>query len=228
MSELTAIPQDAKQQATQAVSLLELAEATEIVDQETFDYAGRQLQEIKRAEKDITAKRVAMTRPIDEAKKTIMDFFRGPLDALGKAESTLRRVRLAYTTEQERLRAAEEARLRELARKEAERLQARADAAEAKGKTEKAEDLRAQAYSIPAPVVVAAQTKTEGIATRTTYSAEVTDKAALIAAVAAGQVPDVVLTVDMKVVNAQARALKDSLNYPGVKVIRSTSEAVRT
>ena len=88
--------------------------------------------------------------------------------------------------------------------------------------------LKGQAATVaPPPAVSQEPPKIAGISTRTTYSAEVTDLMALVKAVAAGAVPLVVLQADMKVLNAQAKALKEHLVYPGVKVVSSSSIAAR-
>ena len=46
-----------------------------------------------------------------------------------------------------------------------------------------------------------------------------TDLAALVAAVAAGEVPLAALEPHLPFLNQQARALKDELRYPGVQVV---------
>jgi len=221
------ISPEAKQQVEEAANLLSAAEAYKVTDQESFDAAGEALIELKRVENELTQKRLNMTRPLDRSKAAIMEFFRGPIDRIARARSLYSRGRLAWTTEQERKRQEAEARLRESQRKEAERLAKRAAAAEEKGQTEKAEALREQAEATPVPTVAPSVQATAGVSQRKNYRAEVTDKMALIKAVAEGKVPDVVLVADMKVLNAQARALKDNMAYPGVKAVYSLSEAVR-
>ena len=77
------------------------------------------------------------------------------------------------------------------------------------------------------PVLASNTPKVSGISTRVSYRAEVTELAALIQAVAEGKAPANCLQADMTVLNGLARTLKESLNYPGVKVIREEAIASR-
>ena len=190
-----------------------------IVTADDYEDAAATLQRIKGRSKELDDLRRSLTRPIDETKRRIMALFERPMSLLVNAESAIKRGILGYQREQERLRAEEEARLREQARKEQERLLARSARAEAAGKEEMAEALEDQADMIIAPIVVSDTPRISGLSTRQTWHAEVTDKMALIQAVAAGHVPDVVLIPDMTILNAQARALKTALDYPGVRAV---------
>lgn len=96
--------------------------------------AGEQLKQIKAAMKRLDDLRKGMTRPIDAAKKAIMDFFRAPEDKLARAESGIKRAMLMYSEEQERIRREEQRKAEEAARKERERLEAIARETERKAR----------------------------------------------------------------------------------------------
>ncbi len=211
--------QAVRQFEQQTRGLVERAETLEIMTPTEYEIAATDLQTIKQRAKEMDALRRSLTRPLDEAKRGIMALFKPVEVELGQAERLYKGALLDYQTEQERIRAAEEARLRAEARKKEERLQARAEAAAAKGQVEKAAMLEEQAESVPVPIVAAPTPAVSGISTRQTWHAEVMDKVLLIEAVAQGLVPDVVLEPVMSVLNAQARALKGALNYPGVKAV---------
>lgn len=85
--------------------------------------AGEQLKQIKAAMKRLDDLRKGMTRPLDVAKKAIMDFFRAPEEKLARAESGIKRAMLTYSEEQERIRREEQRKAEEAARKERERLE---------------------------------------------------------------------------------------------------------
>lgn len=228
MSELkVGITPEANKLAEQSAGLLAVAQAYKIDSPEMYQAAGDELKHIKAKAKELDETRKSLTKPIDEAKARIMDFFRQPLDFLSKAESIIKGSMLTYQNEQERIRREEEARRQEIARKEQERLQKRAEKAAEKGQTEKAEALLETANAIPTPIVAPAMQKVSGIATKTTWKAEVVDKMALIKAVAAGQVPLSVLEVNQTVLNKMAVALKEELSYPGVKAVAEQSIAAR-
>ncbi len=206
--------------------LLVRAGGFEITTAEEYQGAGDVLRLIKTKVKDLDELRRGMTRPLDEAKKKIMDLFRPRQDDLANAENLLKADMLDWQREQDRIRDEEEARLREAARKETERLEARAERAAERGKPEQAAVLQEQAEAVPVPVVPGAP-KAYGTSTRQSWEAVVTNKTALVAAVAAGAVPEVVLDVNMAVLNQQARALKDQLRYPGVEAVTKDSLVVR-
>src|SRR5258708_1530968 len=53
--------------------------------------------------KVLTDARMALTRPIDAAKKTIMDFFAGPISTLTRAKNILDEKVIAWDTQQEEI-----------------------------------------------------------------------------------------------------------------------------
>jgi len=222
------ITQEAKQEAAESKEILARVTGIEIKTNEEFDHAAIDLKRVKAKAKELDATRKSITQPIDAAKKRVMDFFREPLDFLARAEKELKRGMITYQDRQEQIRLQAEAKAREQARKEREKLEAQAARLAEKGKAEAAQARLEAAEHIPSPVVNIPKPEVKGVSTREIWSAEVTDKRALVKAVADGIVPDVVLSVDMKILNAQARALKSALNYPGVKAVMEKSLSARS
>lgn len=210
-----------------------------------FELASDDLKRVKALQKEVEEKRTGITGPLNLAVKAVNDLFRAPKEYLDKAEATLKRSMVAYTTEQElqaaeaRRKAEEEARAERerLARFEQEKAEAarkaqeEAQAAAAAGDTEaaakamaEAQDAQQQAEiaALTAHVVTVAPTveapaKVTGISGRVTYSAEVIDLLALVKAVALGTAPIECIQADSKFLGAQARAFKkDGQLYPGV------------
>lgn len=107
---------------------------------------------------------------------------------------------------------------------EAAKLAAKAQTTEDKGAA-KAETLQDRASLVATPVIASSTPKVAGITMRKTYSARVTDKSALIKAVAAGTAPDNVIEPNMTVLNALARSLKEGFSYPGVELVTETGIA---
>lgn len=145
-----------------------------------------------------------------------------------EAEQIIKRAVLGYQQEQEQERRRVEAKAQEEARKEREKLEARAAKAAAAGKTEKAEALQQSAAAVVTPIIAPTTPKVSGISTRITYKATVIDKLELVKAVAAGTVPLNALDCNMPFLNNQARAMKETLAYPGVKVEQETGIASRS
>ena len=222
---------DIEETAQAAVSSTEVAlreaEALEIASEDEYQGASLTLREVKTRAKDIEDQRKRILRPLDESRARIMALFRPAQDNLAEAERLLKQGMLAWTQGQERLRREEEARLAEVARKEAERLQKRADKAAAAGHYEQAAVLGGAADAVTAPEVVPPR-KPYGTSTRMVYKAEVVDKVALIQGVAEGKVPPDVITVNMPYLNQAVRALKDNLKWPGVEVAKEEIVVAQT
>lgn len=112
----------------------------------------------------------------------------------------------------------------------AERAAAVRDRADEKAsaKESEAESLFMAAATMPTnPVVAMPAPKAKGISTSEIWSAQVTDKMALIKAIAAGQAPEDLVDINMPLANKLAKALKGGLCYPGLKAVRATSVAAR-
>lgn len=120
----------------QSQLLATVGRAYSITTAEHYAVAGEELTRVKAAQKRLDALRKSMTRPLDEAKRTIMDFFRAPEERLAQAESGIKRAMASFAEAQERARREEQRRLDEAARAERERLARQAAEAEAKARAE--------------------------------------------------------------------------------------------
>jgi predicted phage tail protein len=228
-----------------------------VIDSATmFELASDDLRQVKTLQKEVEEKRTSITGPLNQAVKAVNDLFRGPKEYLDKAEATLKRAMVTWSTEQERLAAiaraeaeaaarAERERLAAIEREQAEaarRAQEEAQAAAAAGDQEAADAAMAAAQAAQEQAEMAALTanivtitpqveapaKVSGISGRVTYSAEVTDLLELVKAVAAGQAPIEALQADAKFLGAQARAFKKAGQlYPGVMAVAERSIAAR-
>lgn len=198
-----------------------------IVDQSSYELSAGILKTVKEMSKRLDEKRKEITSPLDVAKKAVMDLFRSPSERLALAESNLKNKMLEYQNEQDRIRREAEEKLRLEAEKKQRELEERAKKAEENGKVGKAEELRDKAAMTIAPTIAPTVQKVEGVSTREVWSAEVVDVMALVKAVAEGKAPLNFLQVNTTVLNAQARATKDSLSFPGVKFISTKVLASR-
>lgn len=202
----------ANHETVAANSALLVAQAFTIDSPEVYAAAGEELREIAGRMKRLEEARLSITRPMDAAKKAVMDLFAKPLETLQQADKTLRASMLTWKrAEDERIareRAAAEAAARaERERIEREEREARARAEEARRAAEqaataeeedRARELEAEAAAqaqaaaeavalaeVAPPVVFEAAPKAEGVATRKVWKAEVVDFAALVKAAAA-------------------------------------------
>ena len=228
-----------------------------VIDSHTmFELASDDLKQVKALQKEVEEKRTGITGPLNQAVKAVNDLFRSPKEYLDKAEATLKRAMVTWTTEQERQAAIARAQAEAAARAERERLaalereqqeaarkaQEEAQAAAAAGDQEAAQRAMAEAEAAQQQAAVTAMTaqvvtmapvveapaKVTGISGRVTYSAEVTNLLELVQAVAAGTAPLEALQADTKFLGAQARAFKKAGQlYPGVMAVAERSIAAR-
>lgn len=231
---------DAAQLNARAQAALSMVESMEIDSQDTYELAAEELQAIKTKAKQLEDQRTAITGPINQALRGINALFKDPATFLEKAEGIIKRKMLTYSTEQERIAAAERARQEaaikaeqdRLAREAAEREKAAAKEAAklmAEGDEIAAAEVQAQAAIEAASLSATAEVmtvttvappvaKVSGISTRATFKAEVTDKAALIAHIAANPQFANLLDVNTSALNQMAKAMRESLSMPGVRV----------
>ena len=171
------VPIEAVRKAEEMEALPALYENYEILTTRAYTDAGSDLKEIKAKRKELDTLRKSLTKPLDESKKRIMDFFRKPLDCLKVAEASVSSAMVAWAKEEELQRKAEEDRLRELQRKEAARLARLAEAAEKRGDTKKAAefDNRSEEVAFAAPVIPPKTTKVAGLAMVEVWKYRITD-----------------------------------------------------
>lgn len=213
---------------TRALTWPEQARALEIVTAEDFARAGEMLKGIKALAAEIEQTFGPHKRRANELHRGICAEENKAKAPLLEAERVLKISMGRFHEAQENARRAEQRRLEAEAREreEAERVE-EAAALEAEGRVEEAE----QVLATPAPLAIApappAPTKVAGISAREVWRARVVDKAALVAAVAAGKAPLAVLEVNQSVLDGLARSLKSEFVLPGCEPVRETTMAAR-
>lgn len=184
-----------------------------VLSNEDNEQAGTSLKDIRAKTKELNEDRLERTRPYDTVKKMIMDLFRIPDERLKLADATISGAMAKFWQEQERARAAEEARLKAIADKEAAKLIVRAEKAEASGKDDKAEGLRLQAQDVQAtvPMVESKVAKVTGLGMRTYYYAKVIDEAKVRVT------HQEFFSLDQVKLNKYADAMKGSTKIDGIR-----------
>jgi hypothetical protein len=199
--------------------------------------AGQVLRDISTRAKALETRRLEITRPMDAAKKSVMDLFAAPLKQLQEAEAGLKRAITGYQLEQARIREAEERRLQEKADRERREAEARAEELRQKAAdcpTEGraayleglAEEQELKAAVIVAPTLAPAA-KVEGVSMRDCWTAEVTDIRALCQAVCEGRIDAQALLPNMPYLSGLAKALKQGMRIPGVRAVNNPVVAAR-
>lgn len=202
---------------TKVSALPPIADALKIENDDDYQRANKLLLDVKDFQKEVKADFADSKATTHKAWKTVVAQENGHLEKLLYVEQVLKPRIGVYHAKRERKRQIEEARLQE------EADLAEASEAEAEGDTERAEAVLngggTTAISLPKVATPS------GVSFRENWNAEVTGFRLLVEAWLAGKVPDNVICPDMKVLNASARALKSSLNWPGVKAIKTPSVA---
>lgn len=219
MSETITIGAPAPELLGRAEDALAIAKSYTIDCVEMRTAAAEDLQNVKRIAKEIDEQRKTITGPLDLAKKRVMDLFRRPAEFLEQAEATLKRACLTWDQEQDRIHRQAQAEAARAADAERKRLADEAAKQQAAGNTETAHAIAAAAQMVAPVPVVLERPKIAGESTREVWRAEVTDLIELARAVGEGKASPECLLPNMPVLNGQARALKGSLQLPGVKAV---------
>lgn len=226
----------AEQAAAKAQSMV----GYEIDSAEMAEIAGADLQKLKAEYDRVEEMRFAITRPLDQAKKSAMAAFKPYLDKIDGASQELRgKLNTWLRAERQRQEEAERAAREEAARREAEVEEQRRKAAEAFDAAE-TDEQREKALAMdeaaveqqeldaiaPNAMVVPAQ-KVAGISQRRTYKLGDVDLAQLVKAAASDPSLLVYLKADTVQLGKEARAMGDRLRIPGVKVVEDFNISVR-
>jgi hypothetical protein len=115
-----------------AQSALIVAREFKIDCVEMYRIAAGELREIVTQKKQLEELRMKITRPLDSAKKAVMELFRAPADALEQAERILKRSMVAFDNAERQRREDEERQARAAAEAERKRLEDEALALAAK------------------------------------------------------------------------------------------------
>lgn len=232
---------DGQQLITRAEMTLDIAREFTIDSAAMYEASADELRSIKKRVKELEDTRMAMTRPLDESKKRIMDLFRKPLEILQEAESVIKTSRLKFERAEAERQRKLQAEAAAAAAAERARLQAEADAAaaaaaeaQAQGDVEMAASMQVQAEVaqataevVVAPTISTLPAKSAGISKRKQWGAEVYDLQELVKFVA--ERPDLIglLLPNQKALNDMAKALKDGMSIPGVRATDKEIVSVR-
>ena len=219
------ITPEALEVATLALSLPDAAKKLAITDDVSLSIGNQLLLSIKDIRKQIADTFDPLAKKAHDSHKAILEQKKKAEAPLVEAEGIIKPAISRYMAEAERKRREEEERIRKEMEKRAEE-----DALAAAIEAEDAGDLAEADAIINTPVFgphVAAPPppKLEGISIRNIIKFEVTDLRALVKAVAAGQVPIEAIKPNDVVIGAQARSLRLSLRWPGVRVWAEDSVA---
>jgi len=202
----------------QELTVVQQAAVIKITNQESYDAASKLLLEkILPFRKRWKAYFEELRKPAWDAYQAVLRKFKEGDEPAEQAEKAVKAEIARWDTEQERIRQELQRKAQEEAeRKERERLMADAVFAEEAGASE--EEVQA---IVSAPVVAVAEPvaptyeRVSAISKRDNWKCRVIDIKALCKAIGAGKVPANYVLANETVLNARAKADKETLNIPG-------------
>lgn len=198
-----------------------------VVTEQTIDGVSGFLRQIKGQQKKINEFFAPLISSAHQTHKQLCTRKKQVETPLFRAEASIKSKISVYLQEQEQIRLAEEAKLREIQRKEdEERRLAQAEMAEKAGENGLAEQILEEEAATPA-LVIPKVINPEGISTRKTWHVEITDLKALVRAASEGRVALSYLLPNEKALRQTAVALKEEFKCPGVRVYSKSSVATR-
>lgn len=213
----------------QALTWPDRAKAIAIKDQATHDMATGLLINITDLEREIIAHHKPIKDSAYAAHKTAVAAEKRLLDPLKEAKQILSLGITTWETEQKRIQAENQRKAEEEARRieEEARLQLALQAEEMGASEETTKEILETPIPVERPVVPQTFQRTAGVSTRQTWKAEVTDLKALCRAVADGKASIEFIQPNMPALNGLARALKSTMQIPGVRAVPETGVSVR-
>ncbi len=202
------------------------AEELRIATDDELQASSALLTSIKGRQKALSEIRLSITKPMDAAKKRVMEVFQPAVERLGQAEATLKKAVLTYTQERARKLRDEQAQLEVAAEREREHLRKEAELQRKAGHEVRAEASEQLAENLAAPATEA-PVSTAGVHVRTTWRAEVVDMAALAKACADGSASLELIEPNMLALNVRAREQKERLAIPGVRAVSEQGVSAR-
>lgn len=208
-------------------SLPDLYKGFEIVTADHCQQAATVLSNAKKRVAALEERRKLITKPLDDAKKSVLDLFRPATDAYTSLERIIKPKIANYHNEQDRIRREAQAKAEEEARKERAKLEAQAAKAREKGKEERAEALEMKAATTVAVAPIVAPQKIVGASVRKVWSAEVTDVIELCKAIVAGEIPPSVVDFKQSELNRLATTWQNNRVFPGLRISQQSVVASR-
>ena len=202
----------------EALSVIERSKIVKITDQQTYNQAtSLLLEQVMPFRKKWKAYWQVVKKPLKEAVEAVQAKFNEADEPLEKAEKAIKAELSRWELEQDRIqqelqrKAEKEARERE----ENDRIM-EATLAEEEGATaEEVQAIVSAPVTVVAPPVERTYEKASGVSSRDNWKCRVTDIKALCKAIGAGKVPANYVLPNESVLNARAKADRQTLAIPG-------------
>lgn len=197
--------------------------AYSVSDSFAFEGATATLRTIKEKLSDLETRRKGITKPLDDAKASVMDLFRGPKEQLERADRVIRSAMQAYLKAEEvkriELQRQAEEKAKAAAAEEQRRLALEAEKDLAEGRELAAMEKIERAESVAViPEIVPQGYKSKGATPTKNWTFQIVDVSAI---------PREYLIPDEKLLKALAKSRKEAASVPGVKFFAEESISLR-
>jgi hypothetical protein len=212
-------------EATKALAKLDVSPPAvgPIKSNDDYEEAAGALREIVEKKRILEDERKKVTRPIDAAKKSIMDLFKEPLGKLERRETAIRTAMADYSRELVRIQREEQARLRDEQAKLAAAAQEEAARHYLNRRDEQAEAVLENIP--PVPTVIIDKPKVSGMFGRDNWKFEVVDMLDLVIWACENN-PGLIIPNE-KMLGELARSTKGQLTIPGVRFYSEEGLVIR-
>lgn len=198
-----------------------------VEDQADYEFAADSLGNITSRIKQLDEMRKKLKAPILEAGKNIDNLFREPISLGESAKKIVQRKMLDYVAKVEQERQEAEAEAARLAKKAKDEAEEEALALIDNGDDEGAQEILDNADVMPVPVDFIEKPKAAGVSMRSNWKCKVVNMEKLLTAILNKKAPISLVQIDTVAANKYAKALKDTLDIPGLEFYNDANIAVR-
>ena len=196
----------------------EVASRCVLKTQADYDLTIGNIRQIEIFKRNLEEKRVSITKPIDQAKKAVMDLFRPAVTKCDEISQLLRGKVADFETKLRLEREEAQRKLDAEAEKKRKEAEAKAEKLRAEGREAMAAKQEAKAENIVAPIVQPKLQAVAGTAQVTYWHARVVD---------VNKVPRAWLVVDEAALEKYAKATQGKIPIDGVEFFSETKTTIR-
>lgn len=214
---------------TKAGAAMEWASALVVANQADVDSATVARRGIKSSIKIMEDARKFLVEPLKQHAKRIDSIFKAPREKMEEADRIANRKTSTYLADVERERFKEQQRLAREAEKVRRLHETLATKAVENGDMEKAQEQLEKSHAVQENVAAVEAVASEGSNITRRWKGEVTDLKAVVKGLAAGVIPwdPDLIKISQKVLDEKARAIKNTVKWPGILFSQDFGQTIR-
>ena len=227
MNQLSKIPESDEKLIKRVKSSLDLYKEMAINNADQAQQAKEIIKEVKSQAKDLTERRLKITRPLDDSKASVMQLFKPALENAEQIEKILKQKLVDYLNYQEKLIQDEAAKKSDTIKNEMVKAETKASELRGKGKEEEAERVIQKAEEKVFATPVPEKAKVTGTSKTAKWRAEVKDFNDFLQLIIDGELPPTVISVKQGELDRVASQWKDNKEFKGLRFYKDHILTVR-